>query len=295
MRETTRRLYSFVLSFAVYLLPLLGPHTNFLLGYGLFEDITRSEREFMWIAGDIGFAVLLQLFAFLALYWLFQKPGALRLLLVFAAVPFLAVAAEAVYLIYIPSRFLIEKDTAVEEGKWAVECTAPDVGLVDVSHPEGSADWSELPVQASDGSYKLLRIPGCELIPLAIPRASAQPGGRVEFMTSLTYFVPRRGVIFNKQETATGAFTWNHLFNDQITAIPGLHSSAAPILSTDGEWAAWLEKGSIAVERIDGNEAPLQLTLPNLNASSYILRTVDMQKGEVELVDRDQRVLIGLD
>jgi hypothetical protein len=114
-------------------------------------------------------------------------------------------------------------------------------------------------------------------------------------MSSVTYFVPGRGVIVSRRETATGAFTWNHLVDGRITTIPGLHSSAVPILSLDGKWAAWLEKESLAIEPIDGYEAPLQVNLGNLQTWSYTLRTVDMQQQEIELVNSDRRVVIGLD
>src|SRR5262249_40115041 len=110
-----------------------------------------------------------------------------------------------------------------------------------------------------------------------------------------SYFVPGHGVIFSKQETATGAFTWSRLFNGQITSMPGLHATAAPILSVDGEWMAWLENGSIAIERIDGAEAPLQVLLGNLDIYSYTLHAVDMQQAEIELVSADRRIVLGLD
>src|SRR4029079_12118443 len=166
------------------------------------------------------------------LYWLFKKAAVIRVVVVALAVPAAGIAAEFAYLIYIPSIFLIEEDTAAEKGNWAVECTARDVSLIEVVHPESPIEWSELPVQAPDGSYKLMRIPGCGLTPLELPQAMVQPGGRVDFTAGISYFVPGHGVIFSKQETATGAFTWNHLVNDRITPLPGLHPAAAPILST---------------------------------------------------------------
>ena len=63
-----RRLYAFVLSFAVYLFPLIGPHVVFFLGQALWLDVTRRERELSWIIMDAGFAVLLQFLAFALLY-----------------------------------------------------------------------------------------------------------------------------------------------------------------------------------------------------------------------------------
>jgi hypothetical protein len=217
------------------------------------------------------------------------------MVLVAIAALFVVRGVERAYLVYIPSRFLIESDVAAEKGDWQVECSARDVGLLDIPHPELPLEWSEVPVQASDGSYKVMRLPGCELVPLALPQAKVQPGGRVDFMTGVSYFVPGRGLIFSRQETATGLFTWNQLSGDRITAIPGVNAVSPPVLSIDGKWAAWLEREALAIERIDGSEAPLQVILKNVDLSSFVLRTVDTQREEVELLSDDRRLVIGFD
>jgi hypothetical protein len=247
------------------------------------------------MATDIGFALILQLFTFALLYWLFAKPAILRLLSVAVAMVFAAVVAEYAYLVYIPTIFLIENDTAGESGDWSVLCAAREVGLYDVAHPPNPQDWSEFVVQSPDGSYKLMHLPGCDLTPLSVPQAKVQPGGRAEFATSLTYFVPGHGVIFTRQDTSTGVLTWNHLLNDRITPIPGLHATAFPILSLDGNWVAWLEKESVAIERLDGSELPLQVPLGNLKSWEYMIRTVDMKQEQFELVSRERRVVMALD
>jgi hypothetical protein len=288
-------LWALALSFVVYLFPLIGPHAMFPLGGVIWRDLTRGEREPMWIAMDVVLAVLLQLAAFAGLYWLLKKPAVSRVVVLGLAVPVVAIAVEYSYLIYVPSHFLIDDDTAAEQGDWPVVCTAPEVSLIQIPHPDGPLNWSEVPVQASDGSSSLLRIPGCELMTLALPQAKVQPGGRVDFIVGLSYFVPGHGAIFSRQETASGAFTWNHIFNDRITTIPGLHATAVPILSVDGGWVAWLEKGSLAIEPLDRNEAPMQVVLPKLDLWEYMLRTLDMKREEIELVSSDNRVVIGLD
>ena len=295
MRPSLHWLRAFLLSFAVYLFPLIGPHAAFLLGQVIWRELTRGEREWLWVAADIALAVILQVIVFSVLYWLLPKRAIYRAIVAVIAVPLLAGAMEYAYMVGIPSFFLIEKDTAGEQGEWPVACVARGVSLIDIPHPERLKEWSEVPVQAPDGTYKLMRIPGCEVVPLPVPQAKVQPGGRVDFVTGLSYFVPGRGFIFSKQETATGAFTWNHLSADRITPIPGLHASASPILSLDGGWAAWLEKGSIAIEPLDGNEAPLQVILGALETYSYTLNSVDMQTEEIELRSTDRRIVVGFD
>ena len=61
-----------LLSFSVYLLPLIGPHAITLLGQGLLIELTRdTNRAPAWIATDIGLALLLQAAVTAVLYWLF--------------------------------------------------------------------------------------------------------------------------------------------------------------------------------------------------------------------------------
>jgi hypothetical protein len=229
----------------VYLFPLILPHLSIFFGQAIWQELTRGERERLWVVTDIGFALILQLLAFAALYGLFKEPSKLRVAMLVVAVPLGAITVEFAYLVAIPSLFLIEKDTALERGDWKVECAAREVAMVDIPHPSSSVVWNEVPVQAHDGTYKLMRIPGCSLAPFPVPQPTIQAGGRVDFTIGLNYFVPGHGIIFSKQETATGAFTWNAFSNGRITSIPGLHASAVPILSLDGEWAAWMERESI--------------------------------------------------
>src|SRR5262249_5462722 len=122
-----------------------------------------------------------------------------------------------------------------------------------------------------------------------------EPGGRADFVVALSYFVPGHGLIFSKQETGSGTFSWNCLSKGRITALPDLHPAAAPILSVDCKWAAWIERESIAIEPLDGDEAPLQVQVGDLQTWSYVLRTVDVEREEIELIAPGQRVVLGLD
>src|SRR5262245_26500017 len=205
---SAKRLCALILSFAVYLFPLILPHVSIFLGQAIWQDFTLRERERLWTLTDIGFALILQLIAFAALYGLFKKPTKPRVAMLVVAAPVAAIAVEFVYLVAIPSLFLIEKDTAAQKGDWRVECAAREVGIIDIPHPSTSVFWSEVPVQAPDGSYKLMKIPGCALEPFPVPQPRIQQNGRADFTIGLNYFVPGHGVIFSKQETATGAFTW---------------------------------------------------------------------------------------
>ena len=177
MRPSLHWLRAFLLSFAVYLFPLIGPHAAFLLGQVIWRELTRGEREWLWVAADIALAVILQVIVFSVLYWLLPKRAIYRAIVAVIAVPLLAGAMEYAYMVGIPSFFLIEKDAAGEQGEWPVACVARGVSLIDIPHPERLKEWSEVPVQAPDGTYKLMRIPGCEVVPLPVPQAKVLLAG----------------------------------------------------------------------------------------------------------------------
>src|SRR5262245_34368075 len=122
--------HALALSFAVYLFPLIGPHSLSFLGELLWRDLARGKREGSWIVMDVGFALFLQLMAFAVLFWLLKKPSAVRVALVLLGIPFAGSSVAFAYMVWIPSRFLIEEDTAGEKGDWPVECSARDVALI---------------------------------------------------------------------------------------------------------------------------------------------------------------------
>src|SRR5262245_45338080 len=87
-----------LLSFCVYLLPLIGPHAVTLLGQGLILELTRDmNRTTAWIATDIGLAVLLQLAAMAVLYRLFRKPDVVAGVVTVLAIPIFIAFAEVSY------------------------------------------------------------------------------------------------------------------------------------------------------------------------------------------------------
>src|SRR5262245_52536124 len=112
MRPSSHWLRAFLLSFAVYLFPLIGPHAAFLLGQVIWRELTRGESEWLWVAADIALAVFLQVIVFAALYWLLKQRAIFWVIVAVVALPILAGAIEYGYMVGIPSFFLIEKDTA---------------------------------------------------------------------------------------------------------------------------------------------------------------------------------------
>src|SRR5262249_4743478 len=123
-----------VLSFAVYLTPLVGPHAAWLLGEVLWRELARGSsgrlaREPLSAAIDAAVALGAQLAFFALSYWFLGRPGWLRGLgLIGPIVPGI-ILLNCLYMIAIPSRFLIERDTAPERLAWPVHCSARDVWI----------------------------------------------------------------------------------------------------------------------------------------------------------------------
>lgn len=80
---------AFFASFAVYLLPIIGPHALWLLGSHLFMRLTHSgpDRVAAWIAMEWGLAVALQVVAGVLWYRFFARPKSWRLLPLVVCVP----------------------------------------------------------------------------------------------------------------------------------------------------------------------------------------------------------------
>lgn len=231
-------------SFAIYLLPVVGPHAFTLLGeMVLREAVSAPERAALWRAADIGVALLLQLAAFALFYFFFRKPGARRSGLLFLSVPVFFGVAEVAFLVSIPSIFLIENETAPETGDWPEACSAKDASMVSVRMPQRRAEEpiAEALVQTSQGKYGVMKIPGCEMHLLALPEVKVQPGGRVDFMISVTDILPGVGTLFQKHETQSGMDTWWYLRNGEAISVPMRDSKIYPVLSNDGERIGWIE------------------------------------------------------
>ena len=75
-------LKAFLASFAIYLIPIIGPHALWLLGEHLWMGLTRGGhgRVAGWIAMEWGLALALQLVAGALWYWFFARPKWWRLL-----------------------------------------------------------------------------------------------------------------------------------------------------------------------------------------------------------------------
>jgi hypothetical protein len=72
-------------------------------------------------------------------------------------------------------------------------------------------------------------------------------------------------------------------------------SSGAPILSTDGEWVAWVVLRRVFLRPRVGGEKERIVDLSALGPASYSLQKLDMQSGELMLWTTDRLITVGLD
>src|SRR5262245_21798084 len=136
-------------SFSVYYIPLIGPHASPLLGEMFFGGMYRSGP--LWFLTDVAAGLILQLVAFTVVYLFLQERSLVRGLALGFAVSAVFLSTQALFMLWIPSMFLIENDTESDTGTWPIECTADDAWIVQVPTPHRplGESLSEVLIQTS--------------------------------------------------------------------------------------------------------------------------------------------------
>ena len=291
-----------VLSLGVYLTPLVGPHAASLLGERLWREMARGAagrgaQDPWWRATDVAVALAGQLVVLALAWWFLGRPGWRRGLIAAAPLAPAIVALNALYMVAIPARFLIEPDTAPERRAWSVACRAPGVTMAAVGGPisgaGGRAIWVLDPKPPN--RYGILDASTCAIRWLAM----AQSG-----MSDVTYTVGSHA-IHRTMMPPTGRQDWAavDLLSGERTPLD-VDRDQVPILSDDGRWAAWLQP-------VAGSAPPIQLEarlraldgsrervvpLAAVGAGSLQLVELDMEAGAL-VVARGLRDLavVGLD
>jgi hypothetical protein len=233
---STRRwaiLKAFIASFAIYLMPLIGPHALWLLGEHLYSRSVRSglDRVFAWIAMEWGLAVALQLVAGALAYFFFIRPKWYRLLPLLICVPVFFIVMEWAYLVAILSRFLIEQDTASESGNWKSVCDVPNMSLAAVRSPPDllleRAGQTWLAGTWVD-AFAVLEMPGCRTVPVGLQDVGpsfTQP-----------YVLPDGRCLFSTWDNKAGRNHWwyRDAAPQPLLRPPTDPNRSSPILSTNG-------------------------------------------------------------
>jgi hypothetical protein len=285
-----------VASFLIYAIPLVGPHAIPLLGEMFFADTYRSRP--LWFLTDIAAALVLQFVAFTLVYLFLQKRNLARGLALGISVPALFIFAQALFMLWIPSLFLIENDTASDTGTWPVVCTADDASMIGVptAPPQPGESIPEVLIQTSKADYRVLSIPGCVVAPLPLPRPTLQPDGHVDFTLGIDYVVPGVALLFNKQAVPTGRQTWLIARRVQNDLIPvESPRDTAKILSSDGEWIGWIDGLQIVIRNIAGLKPETRIDLSSFGPASYVLSNIDMHAGEILVARNEEFSIFGVD
>jgi hypothetical protein len=234
---------------------------------------------------------------FAAVYLVLEKRNIFAVLLLASCIVLVLVSAQFAFMVWIPSMFLIEDDTATDMGDWPVVCSAEDAWMSPVAMPYRSAGEpliGALVIQTSKGSYGLMSIPGCNVAPLPLPQPTLQPGGRVDFMVGVDYVVPGLAVLFNKLETRTGGQTWNITRTNTGELISvDVPANTGKVLSEDGEWIGWIQQKQIVVRDVAGSEPEIRIDLNELGSGSYVLANISLIRDEVAVFRNDELLVLG--
>ena len=230
-------------SFLVYLFPIVGPHAAFTLGPALIMGVAEGleEQGIPRMAANFALAFTLQAIFGYVVYWFFRKPGWRRALGLAGSVPALFLALQWVMLITIPTFFLIEGDPAPEQTNWEVECEIPDSYLAPINPPpdlqiaRAGEAWV---ARKEDSRLSLLRMPGCNTIPLDLRWSNASPQyGNV---------ITNGRAVFKTHRREDNTWHWWYQgppgSSPHEIDIPPHTRHEAPLLSSDGNWVAWLQR-----------------------------------------------------
>src|SRR5208283_175713 len=230
---------AFGASFAVYLVPLVGPHASWPLGQYLYQwqMLGAAHRAVSWTAMEWGVAMALQVLAGTLCYWVLVRPSWVRILVLAVCAPVFVAAANWTYMSALPSRFLTERATTPELGGWKTVCVVPDMEVAVVRSPPDTAvartgqAWLR-----TNEEYYVLTMPGCQT------RSLRKPDGATQ--VDLDFVSPAGVYLMRNWDTKTRQTNW-WVGNGSLRPLPGLAEDSKmqgmPVLSNDGHWVAWME------------------------------------------------------
>ena len=247
MAPRTRLVTAILLSCSVYLVPLVGPHTFLFLGEWIWRSVTYPGRPPGWIALDVAVALAIQLAVGAAWYWILGRVRSLRVLALVPLVPATAFAVNYLYLIVLPSLFLIDRDRGVERASWPVACTVPGEALAVVGRKPSVVRAPGDATFVQNGESRLARLSvregtdgrtTCEVVSLGLPAPS---------VTLTPIWIGERGeALLQRMDERSSTLAWEWRPAAGATALPldeprGRRASdGAPVVAADGGAVAWL-------------------------------------------------------
>ena len=284
-------------SFAVYFIPIVGPHAAFLI----FETIRQQFRDFThpaWAFSALGAAVGLQAVA-VALFYSFWRR---RSLLSIAALPAYglaaAVLAQFIYMLWLPSYFLIEADRAPETGALTEACSVVDASMMTWRTPRRLPHdgWGEVWLSDWQNRQSVLSMPDCRRIAAPLPQPRLQPSGHADFSVGITQIAPGGLALVQRTDIPSKKNSW-YLLNAPAgtllpLAAPAVDAAVAPFLSDDGSEIAWIlpvpgtgppVREALHLRPVHDGKPEAVLDLSPFGAISYETISIDSTSGEILL------------
>jgi len=297
-------------SFAVYFIPLIGPHAVWFLGESLVGSV-GSDRSPAWMAADLAVALAAQMAAGLALYWSLNGSWGRKIIWI-GIIP-LTIALNLAYLSVIPGLFLIEADTSREMTTWAEHCFIRAVGLraagsSAVRTEKGARAWWA--ARSGDGRDTLLRVPECQAFDAVLPAPGKSPEGHLDFFTSLPFASPDGIAIVEQLDRRSTRRTWSTL-TDPAGPLQRLAESSEalqspPIISRRGDAVAYVTidpasgppvLSKVLVRKATTGSAAVEtdIDLAAFGPGTYVPLDVDAEAREVLLWRDDRPMIVGFD
>lgn len=203
---------------------------------------------------------------------------------------------EWAYLVAIPARFLIARDTVAESGNWTSACDITDMSLAPVrSTPDLLLERAGQTWLAGTGMnvFAVLEMPGCQKTPAGW--SDAGPA------TTLPFVLTEGRCLFNTWDNKAGQSHWwvRNQTGSAPRPLPRPPADAnrcSPILSTDGNWVAWLEyipgvtttplPQHVVIRSLQDDRERL-VNMPRPGHAEFILLGVNMDTEELTFYEHD--------
>jgi len=299
-------------SFAVYLIPIAGPHAIVLVAEAIWQQ-WRDLHDVAWALSNTGVALLLQAAAFALFFWFLRARSILSLAVLVAGAAGSIVLVQAVYMLWLPAHFLIEVDAAPEIGAWTEACHVDHASVMTWRTPRRvpESGWDEAWLSDSENAQWLLRMPDCRRTAAPLPTAHFDANGHVDFSIGIVQIIAGGRALVQRHETRTGALSW-YLLTPGVEGAAALRplaepsgaKSPAPFLSDDGLETAWIVPiagsgppvlDTLRLVPTDASRPEATIDLAPLGPGTYEVVDVSRPSGELLLWDGVPARLIALD
>jgi len=263
-----------------------------LVGETLLKARRRPGFDPAWLAAEVGAAVGLQLVAGLVAYWVFRRPRSARpVIALLVAAPTIIAVTDWVFLIAIPTRFLVEPEAAAEHAAWPLECRVPDRMLFNGGVPG--------PAWAINSQGERAWLDGCRL--QALPSMARDPGAM-----PIARAASGRLLVMRAARDGTQTWAWVDPGGVPVDLTPPegrWPSYSAPLLSSDGVWVVWTVRDgdaqpppqALLVRAVTGGDER-RVRLRALPLGSVRPISFDARAGEITLAVSERTfVAVGLD